>query len=70
MDNCQRLGRARGWIKDNALNNATLAIVYKKLKKKEMALSFIDKALSDCKRDNETYGERIELFKKEIENAN
>lgn len=56
-------------FKDNALNNATLAMVYKKLKNKEMALSFIDKALSNCKRDNETYGERIELFK-EIENAN
>src|SRR5258705_7941504 len=56
-------------FKDNALNNASLAIVYKNLKDKEQALKYINKALEDCKRDNETYGSRIEMFKKEIENA-
>jgi len=56
-------------FKDNALNNASLAIVYKNLKDKEQALKYINKALEDCKRDNETYGSRIEMFKKEIESA-
>ncbi len=56
-------------IKDNALNNASLAIVYKNLKNKEQALKYINKSLEDCKRDNETYGSRIEMFKKEIEDA-
>ena len=56
-------------IKDNSLNNASLALVYKSLKDKEQALKYINKSLEDCKRDNETYGSRIEMFKKEIENA-
>lgn len=54
-------------IKENALNNASLAMVYKRLKDKEQALKYINKSLEDCKRDNETYGSRIEMFKKEIE---
>jgi len=56
-------------IKDNALNNASLALVYKNLKNKEQALAYINKSLEDCRRDNETYASRIEMFKKEIENA-
>jgi len=56
-------------IKDNALNNASLAMVYKSLKDKEQALKYINKALEVCLRDGETYASRIEMFKKEIENA-
>jgi len=56
-------------IKDNALNNATLAMVYKSLKDKEQALKYINKSLADCERDNEPYTSRVEMFKKEIENA-
>ena len=56
-------------MKDNALNNVSLALVYKNLKDKEQALKYINKALEDCKRDNETYTSRVEMFKKEIEDA-
>lgn len=56
-------------IKDNALNNASLAMVYKSLKNKEQALKYINKSLADCERDNETYTSRVEMFKKEIEGA-
>jgi len=56
-------------IKDNALNNASLAIVYKSMKDKEQALKYINKSLEDCQRDKETYASRIEMFKKEIEDA-
>lgn len=56
-------------IKDNALNNATLAMVYKNLKNKEQALKYINRSLAVCERDHETYTSRVEMFKKEIENA-
>ena len=65
----------KGWaehalaIKDNALNNASLAMVYKGMKDKEQALKYINKSLEDCQRDKETYASRIAMFKKEIEDA-
>ena len=54
-------------IKDNALNNATLALMYNKLHNRELALKYINISLADCKRDGDTYGDRILLFKKTIE---
>jgi thioredoxin-related protein len=56
-------------IKDNALNNASLAMVYKGINDKEQALKYINKSLEDCQRDKETYASRIAMFKKEIEDA-
>lgn len=56
-------------IKDNSLNNATLAMVYKKLKDKTSALKYIDLSLAASTRDNDGYAPRIEMFKKEIQDA-
>jgi hypothetical protein len=54
-------------IKDNALNNATLALMYNRLHNRELALKYINISLADCKRDGETYEQRILMFKKTIE---
>jgi thiol-disulfide isomerase/thioredoxin len=56
-------------IKDNSLNNATLALICKKLKDKTMALKYIDLSLAASVRDNDGYAPRIEMFKKEIQDA-
>ncbi len=63
---------AKGWaehalsLKDNSLNNATLALIYKKLKDKTMALKYINLSLEASKRDKDGYDERIGSFKQEI----
>ena len=54
-------------IKDNFMNNATLAMVYNKQKKKDLALKYIDASLADCRRDGDTYEQQILNFRKMIE---
>jgi thiol-disulfide isomerase/thioredoxin len=54
-------------IKDNFINNASLAMIYKKLKNKPMAVKYIDIAIAQCKQEKNGYDERAEMLKKEIE---
>nr|WP_121271889.1 thioredoxin fold domain-containing protein [Pedobacter schmidteae] len=57
------------FLKNNFINNATLAIVYKNLKNKPMAIRYIDIAIEQCKQEKNGYEERAEMIKKEIEEA-
>ncbi|MHA4807895.1 thioredoxin family protein [Flavitalea flava] len=54
-------------IKDNSLNNCSMALVYDKLKDKPAALKYANTSLAVSKRDNDGYAPRIEMFKKQIE---
>jgi lipoate-protein ligase A len=53
-------------LKDNSLNNLSLALVYAKEKNREMAVKYVDASLAVSKRDNDGYAGRIEMFKKDI----
>lgn len=56
-------------LKNNFINNASLAMVYQKLKNKPMALKYINIAIAQCKQEKNGYEERAEMLKKEIEEA-
>lgn len=56
-------------LNDNFINNAQLAMVYKNLKNKPMAIKYIDIAIAQCKQEKNGYEERVEMFKREIEEA-
>ena len=72
VQNKEFIATTRKWaqralsLKDNSLNNATLAMVYAKEKNKKMALKYINASLEASKRDNDGYIPKIEMFKKEI----
>jgi thiol-disulfide isomerase/thioredoxin len=57
-------------LKNNFINNASLAMVYKSLKNKPMAIKFIDISIAQCKQEKNGYDSRAEMLKKEIEEAN
>lgn len=65
----------KGWaeralaIKNNFINNATLAMLYKELKNKPMALKYIDLSIAQCKQEKNGYEDRAAMLKKEIEEA-
>lgn len=56
-------------LKNNAVNALSLAIIYKNLKNKKLALKYIDLALQNSIRDKDHEEVHIEAFKKQIENA-
>ncbi|SDJ08659.1 Peptidase family M3 [Pedobacter sp. ok626] len=56
-------------IKDNFINNATLAMIYKNLKNKPMAIKYIDISIEQCKKEKNGYEDRAGMLKKEIEDA-
>jgi thioredoxin-related protein len=56
-------------LEDNFINNATLAMVYKNLKNRHLALKYIDIAIAQCKRDNNGYEEKALSLRKEITDA-
>ena len=56
-------------LNNNFINNASLAMVYKSLKNKGMALKYIDISIAQCKQEKNGYDERAEMLKKEIEEA-
>jgi thiol-disulfide isomerase/thioredoxin len=56
-------------LKDNSLNNITLAMLYNKLQDKKMALKYADASLAASKRDGDGYEVRIIPMRKEIEEA-
>lgn len=53
-------------LKDNSLNNATLALIYQKLNDKSNAMKYIELSIADSKRDGDGYVEKIEALKKDI----
>ena len=53
-------------LKDNSLNNATLALIYQKLNDKASAMKYIELSIADSKRDGDGYVEKIEALKKDI----
>ena len=53
-------------LKDNSLNNATLALIYQKLNDKSNAMKYIELSIANSKRDGDGYVERIEALKKDI----
>ncbi|MDR6785157.1 thiol-disulfide isomerase/thioredoxin [Pedobacter africanus] len=57
-------------IKNNFINNATLAMVYKSLKNKHMAIKYIDVAIEQCRLEKNGYEERAGQMKKEIASGN
>jgi len=56
-------------IKDNFINNATLAMLYKQLKNRTLAIKYIDKSIEQCKQEKNGYEDRAQMIKKEIEEA-
>jgi thiol-disulfide isomerase/thioredoxin len=56
-------------IKDNFINNATLAMLYKQLKNRILAIKYIDKSIEQCKQEKNGYEDRAQMIKKEIEEA-
>lgn len=56
-------------LNNNFINNASLAMVYKSLKNKPMAIKYIDISIAQCKQEKNGYDERAEMLKKEIEEA-
>ncbi|WP_316835387.1 thioredoxin family protein [Pedobacter nutrimenti] len=56
-------------IKDNFINNATLAMLYKQLKNRTLAVKYIDKSIEQCKQEKNGYEDRAQMIKKEIEEA-
>ena len=54
-------------LKDNSLNNATLALIYQKLNDKASAMKYIELSIVASQRDSDGYVERIQAFKKDIE---
>lgn len=56
-------------IKDNFINNATLAMLYKQLKNRALAIKYIDKSIEQCKQEKNGYEDRAQMIKKEIEEA-
>ncbi|WP_316818655.1 thioredoxin family protein [Pedobacter nyackensis] len=65
----------KGWaeralaLNNNFINNASLAMVYKSLKNKPMAIKYINISIAQCRQEKNGYDERAEMLKKEIEEA-
>lgn len=56
-------------LNNNFINNASLAMVYKSLKNKPMAVKYIDIAIAQCKQEKNGYEDKAGMLKKEIEEA-
>lgn len=56
-------------IQNNSLNALSLAMVYKQLKNKEMALKYVNLAIANSLRDKDNEEGHLAVFKKQIEEA-
>lgn len=58
-------------IKNNSMNNITLAMIYKELRDKSNAMKYVDLGISASKRDNDSahFIEMIDIVKKDIEKS-
>ncbi len=53
-------------LKDNSLNNTSLAMVYNALKDKKNAMKYIEAAIAASERDKDGYANNIAMIKKQI----